>query len=111
MILVHDLPYCGLSRHIKQSQPVFPATTYSQYLVAQALKNRSGFSDISSATQSAGNRQNAGIEFIAPAENESIANVTHSAASSSKVSSKKLTGRKPSLQEIIADRLFFIQPS
>jgi hypothetical protein len=30
---------------------------------------------------------------------------------SSTVSSKKLTGRNPSLQEIIAECLFFIQPS
>ena len=30
---------------------------------------------------------------------------------SSMASSKKLTGRKPSLQEIMADFLFFIQPS
>ena len=35
----------------------------------------------------------------------------HPSASSSMVSSRKLTGRKPSLQEIIADFGSFIQPS
>lgn len=36
--------------------------------------------------------------------------IDHS-ASVSRASSRKLTGRNPSLQEIIADFLFFIQPS
>ena len=35
----------------------------------------------------------------------------HHSASSSSASSRKLTGRKPSLQEIMADFGFFIQPS
>ena len=35
----------------------------------------------------------------------------HLHASSSIASKRKLTGRKPSLQEIIAERGFFIQPS
>jgi len=37
--------------------------------------------------------------------------VIYGSASISNVSIKKLTGRNPSLQEIMADRLFFIQPS
>ena len=43
--------------------------------------------------------------------NSAIVPVKNHSASSSKVSKRKLTGLNPSLHEIIADLLFFIQPS
>lgn len=39
-----------------------------------------------------------------------ISDFFYQSASSASVSIRKLTGRKPSLHEIIADFLFFIQP-
>ena len=47
----------------------------------------------------------------APRDIRSTANVGGQSASSSRASIRKLTGRKPSLQEIMAARLFFIHPS
>ena len=69
----------------------------------KARKNEYTFCNLESIVP-----KNAGLLITGSHEN---APVLFQSASSSIVSSRKLTDRKPSLQEIIADLGFFIQPS